>query len=131
MLSQTASCCLLIKLNLRNKQLFETDKGNCALRIAVSRNLLTSCRNPKPHIFVFLPAQVSTPYLRMPRTRFFLLLLFTVVQLTTVAQTTPAFLQPNPRIDRWVDSVFTTLTPDERIGQLIMVAGYSNRTPAY
>jgi hypothetical protein len=59
----------------------------------------------------------------MPRNRFFLLLLFTLVQLTTVAQTTPAFLQPNPRIDRWVDSVFTTLTPDERIGQLIMVAG--------
>lgn len=67
----------------------------------------------------------------MPRNRFFLLLLFTLVQLTVVAQTIPAFLHPNPRIDRWVDSVFTTLTPDERIGQLIMVAGYSNRTPAY
>lgn len=28
---------------------------------------------------------------------------------------------------RWVDSVFNTLTPDERIAQLIMVAAWSNR----
>ncbi len=27
----------------------------------------------------------------------------------------------------WVDSVFSTLTPDERIGQLFMVAAYSNK----
>src|SRR5690349_2873987 len=27
----------------------------------------------------------------------------------------------------WVDSVFNTLTPDERIAQLIVVAAYSNR----
>lgn len=45
--------------------------------------------------------------------------------------TVPAFLQPNPRSNRWADSVLTTLTPDERIGQLIMVAGYSNRSRAY
>jgi beta-N-acetylhexosaminidase len=31
----------------------------------------------------------------------------------------------------WVDSVFTTLTPDERIAQLIMVAAYSNRDHAH
>ena len=46
-----------------------------------------------------------------------------------------AFLQPGnryggPRINQWADSVFATLTPDERIGQLIMVAGYSNRNRA-
>ena len=33
-------------------------------------------------------------------------------------------------MNRWADSVFATLTPDERIGQLIMVAGYSNRNRA-
>ncbi len=68
----------------------------------------------------------------MPRYRLLLATIISLFSLTTFAQTsTPAFLRPNPRIDRWVDSVFTTLTPDERIGQLIMVAGYSNRTPAY
>ncbi|WP_234736826.1 glycoside hydrolase family 3 N-terminal domain-containing protein [Tellurirhabdus bombi] len=40
----------------------------------------------------------------------------------------PSFLKANPR---WVDSVFNKLTPDERIAQLIMVAGYSNRGRAY
>ncbi|UYZ63437.1 glycoside hydrolase family 3 N-terminal domain-containing protein [Hymenobacter weizhouensis] len=29
---------------------------------------------------------------------------------------------------RWVDSVMTTLTPDQRVAQLFMVAAYSNRT---
>jgi beta-N-acetylhexosaminidase len=29
--------------------------------------------------------------------------------------------------DRWVDSVFNSLTPDERLGQLFMVAAYSNK----
>ena len=36
----------------------------------------------------------------------------------------PPFLPPT---GHWVDSVFQTLTPDERIAQLIMVAAYSNR----
>ncbi len=31
----------------------------------------------------------------------------------------------------WVDSVFQTLSPDERIAQLIMVAAYSNRGPEH
>ena len=44
-----------------------------------------------------------------------------------VAQTLPAFLQLTERQNQWADSVFTALTPDERISQLIMVAGYSNR----
>lgn len=32
---------------------------------------------------------------------------------------------------QWADSVFKTLTPDERIGQLFMVAAYSNRDKAH
>ena len=63
--------------------------------------------------------------------------LFSVVFFVSAfAQTTlPTFLQPDnryggPRVSRWADSVFATLTPDERIGQLIMVAGYSNRNRA-
>ncbi len=27
----------------------------------------------------------------------------------------------------WVDSVYTSLTPDQRLGQLFMVAAYSNK----
>lgn len=38
---------------------------------------------------------------------------------------TPAFLEY--RNSKWVDSVMSRLTPDERIGQLIMVAAYSNK----
>ncbi len=58
-----------------------------------------------------------------------LLLLFVSFSLTAtgVAQTLPAFLQLSERQNQWADSVFTSLTPDERISQLIMVAGYSNR----
>ena len=33
--------------------------------------------------------------------------------------------------DAWVDSVLNTLTPDERIAQLIVVAAYSNRNSAH
>ncbi|WP_161889354.1 glycoside hydrolase family 3 N-terminal domain-containing protein [Pontibacter russatus] len=43
--------------------------------------------------------------------------------------TLPPFLQQDSR--HWVDSVFATLTPDERIGQLIMLAAYSNRDRAF
>ncbi len=49
-----------------------------------------------------------------------------------VAQTTtPAFLNLNDRQNCWVDSVFTNMSADDRIAQLIMVAGYSNRRPSY
>lgn len=37
----------------------------------------------------------------------------------------PAFL--NDTNSKWVDSVFKTLTPEERIGQLFMVAAWSNK----
>ncbi|QNF33901.1 serine hydrolase [Adhaeribacter swui] len=40
----------------------------------------------------------------------------------------PAFLQTN---QRWVDSVFATLSPDERIAQMFMIAAYSNRSRAF
>ncbi len=40
--------------------------------------------------------------------------------------TTPA----SPEEQQWVDSVFHSLTPEERIGQLFMAAAYSNRGPA-
>ncbi|RCR71398.1 glycoside hydrolase family 3 N-terminal domain-containing protein [Larkinella punicea] len=44
------------------------------------------------------------------------------------SQTVPSFLKANPH---WVDSVFNALTPDQRIAQLIMVAGFSNRSKGY
>ncbi|WP_128543088.1 glycoside hydrolase family 3 N-terminal domain-containing protein [Larkinella soli] len=53
--------------------------------------------------------------------------IFLLVQ-SAGAQTVPSFLKANPR---WVDSVFNALTPDQRIAQLIMVAGFSNRNKAY
>ncbi len=42
----------------------------------------------------------------------------------------PADAQTKPPTDetRWVDSVFNSLTPDERLAQLFMVAAYSNKT---
>ncbi|WP_345161858.1 glycoside hydrolase family 3 N-terminal domain-containing protein [Pontibacter saemangeumensis] len=33
----------------------------------------------------------------------------------------------NPKEKQWVDSLMTTLSPDQRIGQLFMVAAYSNK----
>jgi beta-glucosidase-like glycosyl hydrolase/CubicO group peptidase (beta-lactamase class C family) len=59
-------------------------------------------------------------------------LLSVLCSLTTLAQTTPStFLQLNARQNCWVDSVFTNMAPEDRIAQLIMVAGYSNRKPVY
>ncbi|MES2514615.1 MAG: glycoside hydrolase family 3 N-terminal domain-containing protein [Bacteroidota bacterium] len=40
------------------------------------------------------------------------------------AKTTPAFLMSE---SRWVDSVFASLNPDQRLAQLFMVAAYSNK----
>jgi len=57
-----------------------------------------------------------------------MLLAFSSLLSAASAQTVPSFLKANPR---WVDSVLNALTPDQRIAQLIMIAGYSNRTPAY
>lgn len=65
---------------------------------------------------------------------FCLSILFSVAFiLTTSAQekaaVTPAFLAYQQ--SNWVDSVFNTLSPDERIAQLIVVAAYSNRGPEH
>lgn len=69
----------------------------------------------------------------MPHCRFllsvFITLLFSASAFSQA--TTPTFLKLNTSQNRWADSVFAALTPDERIGQLIMVAGYSNRRPSY
>ncbi len=40
----------------------------------------------------------------------------------------PAFLQAD---QKWVDSVMATLSPDERIAQMFMIAAYSNRNRAF
>jgi beta-glucosidase-like glycosyl hydrolase/CubicO group peptidase (beta-lactamase class C family) len=37
----------------------------------------------------------------------------------------------SPSSQRWVDSVYQSLSPDERIGQLFMVAAYSNKGPSH
>ncbi|MEI7582345.1 glycoside hydrolase family 3 N-terminal domain-containing protein [Runella sp.] len=60
--------------------------------------------------------------------RLFLLLFstFCTLSLTFAQQITPPFLQhPN---QRWIDSVFNSLSPDERIAQLIMVAAHGYPT---
>ncbi len=42
--------------------------------------------------------------------------------------TIPPFLNANAKADKWVDSVFNTLSTDERTAQLFMVAAYSKTT---
>lgn len=69
----------------------------------------------------------------MPHYRPVLLgLLSVLLGATAFAQPTPpSFLPISARQACWVDSVFTNMAPDDRIAQLIMVAGYSNRDRAY
>ena len=69
----------------------------------------------------------------MPHYRPVLLGLLSVLFATsTFAQSTPpSFLPLNARQACWVDSVFTNMAPDDRLAQLIMVAGYSNRDRTY
>jgi beta-N-acetylhexosaminidase len=43
----------------------------------------------------------------------------------------PDPLGASPAETQWVDSVFNALTPDQRLGQLFMVAAYSNREKAH
>lgn len=62
----------------------------------------------------------------MSKSPIFLLLFAMMFNLPMQAQNTePPFLKYTN--SKWVDSVMKTLTPDERIAQLIMVAAYSNR----
>ncbi|WPP48550.1 glycoside hydrolase family 3 N-terminal domain-containing protein [Catalinimonas niigatensis] len=58
-----------------------------------------------------------------------ILTFFTSVQAQETLQATPPFLKYTH--SSWVDSVFNTLSPEERIAQLIMVAAYSNRDAAH
>ena len=60
--------------------------------------------------------------------RLFAVLLI-VLGLTANAQEKPVFL--NHTKQAWVDSVFNSMTPDERLGQLFMVAAYSNKDEAH
>ncbi len=53
------------------------------------------------------------------------LFLFTLICLQSIAQQRPVFYDHDKAA--WVDSVFKSLTPDERLAQLFMVAAYSNR----
>ena len=55
----------------------------------------------------------------------FLVLLLFCFNLAAQQTSAPPFLKYAS--SKWVDSVMTTLTPNERIAQLIMVAAYSNR----
>ena len=47
------------------------------------------------------------------------------------AKPVPCFITANPAQARWADSVLAALTLDERIGQLFMVAAYSNKGPEH
>ena len=49
--------------------------------------------------------------------------------LGSYGQERPAFYQHNKQA--WVDSVFNTMSPDERLAQLFMVAAYSNKDSAH
>ncbi|WP_051359671.1 glycoside hydrolase family 3 N-terminal domain-containing protein [Adhaeribacter aquaticus] len=49
-------------------------------------------------------------------------------RLQGAADANPPFLKYN---QKWVDSVFATLSPDERIAQLMMIAAYSNKNKAF
>ncbi|MDJ1468414.1 glycoside hydrolase family 3 N-terminal domain-containing protein [Xanthocytophaga flava] len=59
------------------------------------------------------------------------ILLFVAIALQVSIVTNAQNLPFSDYNQRWVDSVFQKLTPDERIAQLIMVAAYSNRDQAH
>jgi len=50
---------------------------------------------------------------------------------STPSTTLPDPLPNGPAEQQWVDSVFNSLTPDQRLGQFFMVAAYSNREKAH
>ncbi|MEZ0486818.1 glycoside hydrolase family 3 N-terminal domain-containing protein [Fibrella aquatica] len=49
----------------------------------------------------------------------------------SLPNTVPMFLRNTEQSARWADSVMTDLSLEQQIAQLIMVAGYSNRTRTY
>lgn len=56
-------------------------------------------------------------------------LLLICISISIEAQERPVFYNHNKQA--WVDSVFNSLTPDERLAQLFMVAAYSNKDSAH
>ncbi|HEY0111250.1 MAG TPA: serine hydrolase, partial [Fibrella sp.] len=48
-----------------------------------------------------------------------------------VRNTLPTFLRDTVRSARWADSIMATMPLEQQVAQLIMVAGYSNRTRTY
>ena len=65
----------------------------------------------------------------MNRMRWIVVLLIIGFGLSCQAQNKPVFYNHNKQV--WVDSVFNSLTPDERLAQLFMVAAYSNKDSAH
>ena len=61
--------------------------------------------------------------------RWIVALLIIGLGLSSQAQNKPVFYEHNKQ--SWVDSVFNSLTPDERLAQLFMVAAYSNKDSAH
>jgi beta-N-acetylhexosaminidase len=57
--------------------------------------------------------------------KYFLMLIF--ISQSSFAQTKPPFDQTSLTQEKWVDSVYNQMTLNERIGQLFMVAAYSNK----
>ncbi len=47
------------------------------------------------------------------------------------AQTDPLKTKDSIAQDRWVDSIMRTMNVDQKIGQLFMVAAYSNKDAAH
>ena len=56
-------------------------------------------------------------------------LLLSFCQLNTSAAQTPGFISSQSAA--WADSIFNTLSYEEKIGQLFMVDAYSNRDSAH
>lgn len=61
----------------------------------------------------------------------FLISLISIILFAAFAFTNPPVKKQEPDFisiqNKWVDSVFNSLTPDQRLGQLFMVAAYSNK----
>lgn len=77
---------------------------------------------------IFHTFETSMRY-SISRNCFFALALFILSIDAAVAQRYSAHYRHDQQA--WVDSVFNSLTPDQRLGQLFMVAAYSNRDSAH
>jgi beta-glucosidase-like glycosyl hydrolase len=70
------------------------------------------------------------PYLVNPamlKKVFVLFLLPSVILLSVASDPEQSLFTYRAKQTRWVDSVFNSMTPDERLGQLFMTAAYSNQ----